>query len=62
MLFCCTNILNIEREQKKPRKDYSCYSMIKSQIWYMFDELYKPTEYEWKNVTDLDEIRNISLL
>ena len=35
-----TNILNIEREQKKPRKDYASYSDIKNHIWYMFDELF----------------------
>ena len=34
------SILNIEREQKKPRKDFSCYSEIKSYIWYMYDELF----------------------
>ena len=34
------NILNIEREKKKPRKDYSCYSDIKTYIWYMYDELF----------------------
>ena len=34
------NILNIERQQKKPRKDYSSYSDIKDQVFYMYDELY----------------------
>ena len=34
------NILNIEREQKKPRKDFACYSEIKDNIWYMYDELF----------------------
>ena len=34
------NIFNIEREQKKPRKDYACYSAIKSQIGYMYVELF----------------------
>jgi len=34
-------VLNIEREQKKPRKDYGCYSEIKNQIWYMYDELFQ---------------------
>ena len=32
-------VLNIEREQKKPRKDFSCYSEIKNKIWYMFKPL-----------------------
>lgn len=53
------NILNIEREQKKPRKDYSCYSDIKSQIFYMYDELYNPTSYEWGSITNKEEIINI---
>lgn len=53
------NILNIEREQEKPRKDYACWSDVKGSIFYMFDELYTPSEYEWKNVTDINEIKNI---
>lgn len=52
-------ILNIEREQKKPRKDYSCYSDIKSQIFYMYDELFNPNNYEWTTITDKEEIRKI---
>ncbi len=53
------NILNIEREQKKPRKDYASYSEIKDQIFYMYDELYNPTTYEWGNITDKEEIIKI---
>ncbi len=53
------SIFNIEREQKKPRKDIACFSDVKNQIWYMYDELYKPLNYEWQNITDLDEIKNI---
>ncbi|MFA5696545.1 MAG: glutamate--tRNA ligase, partial [Bacilli bacterium] len=34
------NIFNIEREQKKPRKDYVMYSTIKNEVWYMFDEYF----------------------
>ena len=52
-------ILNIEREQEKPRKDYACFSDVRNSIWYMFDELYKPSEYEWMKITDKDEIKNI---
>ena len=37
-------IFNIEREKKKPRKDFSCYSEIKNKIWYMYDELYNNKE------------------
>ena len=55
------NILNIEREQAKPRKDFACYSEIKSYIWYMFDELFNSCDkkYEWQNISDIDEIKNI---
>ncbi len=55
------NILNIEREQKKPRKDFSCYSEIKSYIWYMYDELFdnKELNYEYQKITDKDEIKNV---
>ena len=56
-----TNVLNIEREQKKPRKDFSCYSMVKDSIWYMYDELFLNTNrhYEYQNITDINEIKNI---
>ncbi len=52
-------ILNIEREQAKPRKDIAKYSDIESLIWYMYDELYNPTDYEWGKVSDEQEISNI---
>ena len=52
-------ILNIEREQKKPRKDFSCYSEIKSYIWYMYDELFTNIHYEWQNIDDIDTIKTI---
>ena len=52
-------ILNIEREQKKPRKDFDSYSSIKSYIWYMYDELFTNLNYEWQNITDKDEIKKI---
>lgn len=55
-----TSILNIERCQKKPRKDYSCYSEIKEQIWYMFDSLWDNNKIlEWDTIKDIDEIKNI---
>ena len=53
------NILNIEREQKKPRKDYASFSEIKNQVFYMYDELFNPTSYEWGKITDIEEIKNI---
>lgn len=55
------NILNIERVQEKPRKDIAKYSDIENLIWYMYDDIYysKQKEYEWKNITDKEEIKNI---
>ena len=53
------SIFNIEREQKKPRKDIGAFSDVKKQIWYMFDELYKPEKYEWQKISDKDEIVKI---
>ena len=52
-------ILNIEREQKKPRKDYAKWSDVRPAIWYMFDELYKPTEFAWGKINDMEEIKSI---
>ena len=55
-------IFNIEREQKKPRKDLSKMSEVKEQIWYMFDELFEsePLQYEWGIIDSKDEILKIS--
>ena len=55
------NILNIEREQDKPRKEFSCYSDIKNYIWYMFNEYFDSAEreYEFKNITDRALIKEI---
>lgn len=39
------NILNIERNLPKPRKDISCYKDIKNQIEYMYDELFNINSY-----------------
>lgn len=54
-----TNVLNIEREQKKPRKDYACLSEVKSQIWYMFDELFTDVNYEFAENLTQEEISNV---
>ena len=59
-----TSILNIERQQEKPRKDIVNYSMIENLIWYMYDDKFnsKDKEYEWKNITNINEIKNILYL
>jgi len=55
-----TAILNIEREQKKPRKDYESFSSIKNYIWYMFDEYFTGVlNYDFQKITDKEEIKNI---
>ncbi len=53
------NIFNIERQQKKPRKDIGYFGDVKNQIWYMYDELFKPDNYEWQKITNKEEIKNI---
>ncbi len=52
------DIINIERQQEKPRKDIAKYSDIENLIWYMYDDIFysKEKEYEWKNITDKNEI------
>lgn len=37
-------VLRIDRENEKPRKDIAVYSDIKTQVWFMFDELFT---YDW---------------
>ena len=56
----CINMFNIEREQKKPRKDYAMFSEIKGYTWYMFDELFTgDIEYEFQTINDLEEVKKI---
>jgi len=52
------SIINIEREQAKPRKDIAKYSDIYDLIYYMYDNLFEP-DYEWMKITDNSEIKNI---
>ena len=54
-----TNLLNIEREVKKPRKDISKYKDIKTEFSYMYNELFDNGNYEWQNIKDINEIKNI---
>lgn len=49
--------LNIEREVKKPRKDYENYSSIFDKSWYMYDEEWdREFTYEFDKITEKDEI------
>lgn len=54
-------LLNIERLQKKPRKDYARFSDVKELVWYMYDELFDKHDknYEFNGITDKDEINKI---
>ena len=56
------SIINIEREQKKPRKDIAKYDEIIDNIWYMYDELFNETkkEYEYQTITNMEEIKKIT--
>lgn len=56
-----TRVLNIEREQKKPRKDYAYYSEIKDKIWYMFESLWTSSDKkpEYQTISDPEEIKKI---
>lgn len=51
-------IYNIEREQKKPRKDYVHFSEIKEKTWYMYDEYFKDFTYEILEC-DLEEAKSV---
>lgn len=55
------SILNIEREQKKPRKDFANYSEVEGKIWYMFDSLWEKEDKkrEFQVINDLGDIRKI---
>lgn len=52
-------VFNIEREQTKPRKDLAMFSDIKSENWYMYDELFQVNNYEWDKINDLGLIKKI---
>ena len=52
-------ILNIEREQKKPRKDFAKWEDVKPAIFYMFSDLFNPTTYEWGKIDNIDDIKVI---
>lgn len=53
------DVLNIERVQKKPRKDYANLSEVKKQIWYMYDELFTDVTYNFDEKFNKEEIHNI---
>lgn len=54
-----TAILNIEREQPKPRKDFACWADIKEHIFYMYDELYDYNKVDFTSVNNADNYREV---
>ena len=53
------SVLNIEREQKKPRKDFACYSEIKKNIWYMYDELFSDVDFDFSFLKHEEDAKKI---
>ena len=45
------NILNVDREGPKPRKDIACFSEVKDYISYFFDEIYEKNYELPENLT-----------
>lgn len=45
------NLLNIDRESPKPRKDIACFSEVKDYISYLFDEIYEKNYELPENLT-----------
>ena len=53
------NVLNIEKEVARPRKDISAYSDVRNYTWYMFDELYfKEAKFELDKEYNLDLLKD----
>ncbi len=57
-------VFNIERGNKKPRKDISKWSEVKQNIEYMYDEKFydKPQEYPYQVINEKEEIKKILTL
>lgn len=55
------NILNVQREVEKPRKDLTHYKEVKNEYVYMYDELYDSLDktYVYPFMTDIDEVKQI---
>jgi len=55
------DVINIERVQKKPRKDIAKYDEIIENVWYMYDDLYENRDkvYEYQTITEKEEIQKI---
>lgn len=59
-----TAIFNIERQQKKPRKDIALFNDVMNQIWYMYDEVFDKykQDFEYQVISDKKDIKQITSL
>ena len=48
-------ILNIERNTNKPRKDIASYKDVKIYFWYMFDELFNENKDEYEEMPTISK-------
>lgn len=55
------SVLNIERQKKKPRKDFAKFEDISKMSWYLFDEFFNESRknYDWQKINDINEIKMI---
>lgn len=53
------SVLNIEREQKKPRKDFACFSEVKDNIWYMYNELFDGAIFDFSFLKHEEDAKKI---
>ena len=53
------SVLNIEREQKKPRKDFACFSEVKDNIWYMYNELFAGAIFDFSFLKHVEDAKKI---
>ena len=53
------SVLNIEREQKKPRKDFACFSEVKDNIWYMYNELFDDAIFDFSFLKHEEDAKKI---
>ena len=59
------NVLNIERDIERPRKDIASLSDVKNEFWYMFNELFNKNDEEYAEVkkcnkeTVIDYLNNV---
>lgn len=53
------SVLNIERVQKKPRKDFACFSEVKDNIWYMYNELFDGAIFDFSFLKHEEDAKKI---